>query len=406
MPPFRTPPTAAPPPASVLTAARRAGPIFRDQLASATDLSHATVNRQVARLLDAGLLRERPDLGPSGAVGRPRVPVEVDPDTFGVLGLHLGRTRTTLAAADLRGRVLGAVEVPNPTGAPSDVLGALAGRLRRFGARWADRRVLHVGLVVGGRLSADRARLTHPRLGWDAVPVADISEYFPGADVAVAPQVEAMAGAESLLRRHPLRGTTLHVYARDAVGAALTVDGAVPASATGPGSISHLPVGSLSEFQDPCECGSTGCLEASVGDPAVAAAAHRAGIVPEPSVDQVVAAAEGGHRGAHELLLRRAGLLGRGVALARDVLNPDRVVLLGQAFTRYRPALDAVSAGFAAATVLEPMRPTVSALGPGVQALAACTTALAPVYADPLGVVRRGAARTAVTAAARTEASG
>src|SRR5437899_2208282 len=94
-------PFGRPPAAAVLDAARRAGPLCRDELASATALSHATVNRQVARLLEAGLLRERPDLVPAGAVGRPRVPVELDPDEFGVLGIHIGRHRTTLAAGDL-----------------------------------------------------------------------------------------------------------------------------------------------------------------------------------------------------------------------------------------------------------------------------------------------------------------
>jgi hypothetical protein len=87
---------------------------------AATELSHATVNRQVTRLLEVGLLRERPDLVQAGAVGRPRVPVEVDPDGYGVLGIHIGLRRTTLAAGDLRGRVLGAAEVPNPIGDPAD----------------------------------------------------------------------------------------------------------------------------------------------------------------------------------------------------------------------------------------------------------------------------------------------
>jgi len=374
---------------AVLTAARLDGPIFRDELVSATDLSHATVNRQVARLLELGLLRERPDLSPAGAVGRPRVPVEVEADEFGVLGMHIGLRRTTLTAGDLRGRVIGAVDVPNPTGDPAEVVALLTRRLRRFGARWPRRRVLHVGLVVGGQLSADRTRLRHPRLGWESAPVAEIVDRVADSDVVVVPQVEAMAGAETLLTRHHATGSTLYVYAREAVGAVLTVDGALDLPATGPGTISHLPVGGSAD----CHCGSTGCLEASVGDAAVAAAAHRAGIVAEPSIAGVIAAAESGSRAAHELLVDRARLLGRGVALVRDVFNPDRVVLLGQAFTGYRPGLAHVSASFAAHSVLEPISLRVSSLGTGVQALAACLAALRPVYADPLGALLKATAR-------------
>jgi predicted NBD/HSP70 family sugar kinase len=373
----------------VFDVVRRAGPTFRDELVAATELSHATVGRQVAQLLRAGLLRERPDLTPAGSVGRPRVPVEVDPDRFGVLGIHIGLRRTTFAAGDLRGRVLGAVDVPNPTGDPGEVFNLLTTRLRRFGERWAQRRVLQLGLVVGGQLSADRTRLRHPRLGWDSAPVAEILDRVAGTDVVVVPQVEAMAGAEILLAPHPPTGSSLYVYAREAVGSVLTVNGVVPVPTAGPGTISHLPVGGTAE----CHCGTVGCLEASTGDAQVAAAAHRAGIVTAPSIARVIAAAEGGNRAAHELLVQRATLLGRGVALVRDVFNPDRVVLLGQAFTGYRPALAHVAAGFAATSVLEPLSLRVSSLGPAVQALAACTAALRPVYADPLGAVRRYSAR-------------
>ena len=144
-----------------------------------------------------------------------------------------------------------------------------------------------------------------------------------------------------------------------------------------------------------CHCGATGCLEAVAGDTAVATAAHRAGLVTEPTIARVIAAAEGGSRAAHDVLAERGRQLGRGVALVRDVLNPDQVVLVGQAFTAYRPALSAVSAGFAATSVLDPMALQVSALGPGVQALAACCAALRPVYTAPFAAVRRADARAA-----------
>jgi predicted NBD/HSP70 family sugar kinase len=377
------------PAGSVLAAARRAGPSFRDELAGATGLSHATVNRQVAALLAAGLLRERPDLVPVGAVGRPRIPVEVDPDRFGVLGMHIGVRGATLAVADPRGRVLEAVEVPNPRADPAETLALLTTRLRRLGERRPGRRTLWTSVVVGGQLSADRGRLRHPRLGWDGVPVAEIVNRVAGSDVVVVPQVEAMATADLLRGGRPLGGSTLYVYAREAVGVAVISDGTLPAPGVGPGTISHLPVGGPAT----CHCGSTGCLEASVADGAVADAAYRAGIVPSPAVELVVRAAQDGDRAAHELLVERARLLGRGVALARDVFNPDRVVLLGQAFTGYRPALADLSASFTATSVLEPLTPTVSSLGSGVQALAAATAALQPVYRDPLGAARKATAR-------------
>ena len=90
----------------------------------------------------------------------------------------------------------------------------------------------------------------------------------------------------------------------------------------------------------------------------------------------------------------------------RDMLDPDRVVLLGQAFTAYRPGLAHVSAAFAGRSVLEPLSLQVSRLGPGVQALAACTAALVPVYADPLRAVTRSSARRKRAMATQSKAAG
>ena len=56
--------------ALVFGAARTRGQIARDAIAQVTSLSIATVNRQVTALLEAGLLRERPDLAASGAIGK------------------------------------------------------------------------------------------------------------------------------------------------------------------------------------------------------------------------------------------------------------------------------------------------------------------------------------------------
>ncbi|GAA4990687.1 ROK family protein [Pseudonocardia tropica] len=380
--------------AAVLGAVRRAGVVFRDELVTATGLSHATVNRQVVALIAAGVVRERPDLVPTGTVGRPRIPLEIDTDRFGVLGLHVGLHRTTLAVGDLRGTVLSATDVPTPRDSePGTALAGLAARLRRFAARGPGRTVLQVGLVVGGQVSGERDRFGHPRLGWDPAPLADIVDRV-GLPGVVVPQIEAMAGAESLLSPHVDDGTTLHIYAREAVGAVLTVDGHVHAPAGGPGTISHLPVGGDGVLgREPCHCGRTGCLEAAAGDSAVARAAHAAGIVDAPVIEKVVTAAEGGDRRAHDLLAERAALLGRGVALVRDVLNPDRVVLAGQAFTAYRAGLAHVSRSFAAASALPPISLQAGTFGSALQAVAACTAGLRPVYADPLGTTRRATAR-------------
>lgn len=138
-------------------AARTSGPIARDAIARLTSLSAATVNRQVTALLAAGLLAERADLAASGAIGRPRVPLEIN-QPFVIIGLHVGARTTSIVATDLLGRTVDAVEIPTPRSAQRPALTALAPAVRRYLSRWHRRRPLWVGVATGGVVDPPRER--------------------------------------------------------------------------------------------------------------------------------------------------------------------------------------------------------------------------------------------------------
>ena len=229
--------------ASVFGAARSRGPIARDVIAKVTQLSIATVNRQVTALLDAGVLRERADLAVSGAIGRPRVPVEVNHEPFVTLGIHIGARTTSIVATDLFGRTLDVVETPTPRGSQEAALASLAASARRYLSRWHRRRPLWVGIAAGGVVDSSTGYLDHPRLGWSDAPVGSVIAEALGLPVSVASHVDAMAGAELLLgtRRASHPATSLYVYARETVGFALSIGGKVHSPASGPGTIAGLP---------------------------------------------------------------------------------------------------------------------------------------------------------------------
>lgn len=110
---------------------------------------------------------------------------------------------------------------------------------------------------------------------------------------------------------------------------------------------------------------------------------------PARSIADLYRAAARGSEPARELLAERATVLGRTVALVRDMLNPDRVVLGGQAFTTYRPGLAHVARAFNESTVLPPTDIRVTGYASKVQEFAAVVTSLSALYADPLAALRR-----------------
>lgn len=387
-PALRKPESAA---AVVFAVARQHGPVARDVIAASSDLSIATVNRQVSALLDAQLLRERPDLAVPGAIGRPRIPVEVNHERYLTVGVHIGARTTNIVASDLLGRTLDAVETPTPTGGQDPALISLAHSTRRYLSRWHRRRPLWVGVAVGGVVDSANGTVDHPRLGWAQAPAGPVLGDALGLPVSVASHVDAMAGAELLIGKHPHGGgSSLYIYARETVGFAQVIDGGVYTPASGPGTIAGLPV--YSEL-----LGGTGQLESTVSDEAVVAAARKRGLLPatgpNSSLPTLLRIAKGGDSPAAvdacELLAERARILGGAAALLRDMLNPDEVVVGGQAFTDFPDGIRGVRAAFAERSLLGVREIRLTGFGGRVQEAGAGIVSLSSIYADPLGALRR-----------------
>ncbi len=391
-PALRAPESAA---AAVFAAARQRGPVARDAIAAVTGLSVATVNRQINALLDARLLRERADLSVTGAVGRPRIPVEVDHEPYLTLGLHVGARTTSIVASDLLGRTLDAVETPTPGGSQDVALAALAASARRYLSRWHRRRPLWIGLAIGGVVDSATGHVNHTRLNWSQAPAGPALARALGLPVSVASHVDAMAGAELLLGSTERRtgASSLYLYARETVGFAQVIDGRVHTPISGPGTIAGLPVSS--EL-----LGGSGQLESTVSDEAVLSAARKNGVLapsgPNFSMAGLLRIARGNDEKsseARELLSERARILGGAAALLRDILNPDEIVVGGQAFTDHPDGIRQVRAAFAERSLLGVRDIRVTRFGGRVQEAGAGIVSLSGLYSDPVGAVRRARSR-------------
>ncbi|MGW0035314.1 ROK family protein [Gordonia sp. NPDC003376] len=376
------------PAALVLRTARLSGPLFRDEAAELTGLSISTVNRQVGTLLKAGLLRERADLAPAGAIGRPRLPFELNVADYLTLGIHIGYKVTSITTHDLLHRVVGAIQIPTPVAeSPEQTLAAIGDSARRFLGRWNNRRVLWAGVAVGGRV-ASGGFVDHPRLGWTNAPVGRIIAESVGLPVSVASHVEAMAAAELVVNPGTVtddesqRASFLYFYAREMVGIAFSVDGTVHTPAAGPPVIGHFPAAGTT-LLDPNR---TGRLEPAVSDTGVVEAAQSLNL-PVEDVDGVIALARAGDPTAQALLEERAEVLGRTVALIADIFNPDHVILGGQAFTDYPTTLPAVAAAIRGTSVVTNRDVRVSHSGATVQQQAAGAVSLDAVYSDPIAAL-------------------
>ncbi|WP_161926183.1 ROK family protein [Gordonia crocea] len=369
------------PAAVVFARMRGAGPVTRDRLVTNSELSAATVNRQVHALVEAGLIVERPDLVDPGAIGRPKVPLALNHDGPAVAAMHIGARRTLLAIADISGRTLYSHAVLTPEGEAEEVVRGLAEALSELVGRFSGRRFLWAGVAVGGDVDESTGAVDHPVRGWRGAPVGKVVHEVLGLPVSVCEHVQAMAAAELVLAGGGANHrTSVYWYARETVGMALTVDGHVQVPSTGAGTVAHVPV-HAPRFAE----------VAADGVPVPAGAAQADGIV---GLQQVIgtealrraATANGVGADAAVLLDQRAGALGEAIATIADVLNPDAVIVAGDAFADHPRGLAPVQAAFDAARHLpHRLELTPTRFGLGVQEAAAVVVALSVIYADPIG---------------------
>ncbi|WP_026919068.1 ROK family transcriptional regulator [Gordonia shandongensis] len=358
------------PAAAVLGAVRAGAPLTRDRIVDETGLSAATINRQVNALLDAGLLVERADLLGHAGVGRPKLPLTLDADRFCVAGMHVGARRTALVIADVAGRTLysHAIRTRELAGAePAEAVARLCDLLAELAARFSGRRVLWGGAALGGVVDSETGVVSHPILGWEDQPLGERLTAALGVPVSVAEHVQAMAAAELLLSSSiDDDGSTLFFYARETVGMSLIIGGEVHQPAGGAGTVAGLRVAPGVLDVEPIAP-----LQPVIGTAAVKAAAARLGVDHTAGV----------------IADDRARVLGEAVATMRDVLNPDQVIVAGEAFSAHPHGLAPVQAAFDAASLLPGALEIVpTCFGIAAPEASAVAVALSAVYGDPLGV--------------------
>ncbi|MEV6846151.1 ROK family protein [Actinoplanes sp. NPDC051411] len=358
---------------AVLRAILDHGPVARSSVARATRLSAASVSGLVTSLVHEGLVREVPEAaGPPGA-GRPHVPVDIEPDAAGVIGVHIAVPHTTVARLDLRGRVIEQRQEPHGRRDPAGVLAALSNRIARLAS---GHRILGLGVATGGWVDAGNGVLVeHHLLGWHKVPLAAVLADATGLPVGVDSNSRALLKAEQLFGDAALqaRRSAVHLFVGNVVDVAFAANGVVhrgPRSAAG--AVAHLPIEGCDAV---CACGRTGCLQTAVSDRALL---RRSG---QADIHALVDAASRGDAGAMNLLLERARLVGRAAGLLLDLFDPE-VLVVAEAGINRMPQLLATLCAEAGPDAAAVVRRTSF---PGhVLASAGGAVALDRVYAAPL----------------------
>jgi len=193
-------------------------------------------------------------------------------------------------------------------------------------------------------------------------------------------------GAIAERLRGSARGAANVIYlsGQIGVGAGIVIDGSLLMGAQGyGGEVGHMRINPKGRE---CRCGSHGCWETEIGEPALRLAAHASD---RETVQDIVARAAAGDKVAQKGLKRVGEWLGIGVGNLVNIFNPD-VVVFGGTLREVLPATrDQVELMVAESLPAprEHVQLSLPALGGDSTLVGAAEAAFEPLLHDPLAVV-------------------
>jgi predicted NBD/HSP70 family sugar kinase len=321
----------------------------RAELVQRTGLARATVGSLVYDLIDAGLVRESANTGPTGArTGRPPQMLSLQPDAAYAIGLDIGHDHVRATVTDLVGtsrwdRSTALAVDEDPDRALGTAVELIDEAIAEVGVSRA--KILGVGLGIACPVDASTGDLHAEDImsGWVGVRPTD--ELAARTGLAVRVINDANAGVLAERRFGAARDCANVVYLRlsSGIGAGVVCDGRMLLGHDGlAGELGHVTVEPQGAV---CRCGNRGCLETVASPTAIADLLGRGRGQPVSGTNLAELLREG-DRGTLRAIEDAGEAVGRALAMTVMLLNPELIVVGG----------DLVTAGDA---LFEPMRRTI-----------------------------------------------
>jgi predicted NBD/HSP70 family sugar kinase len=303
-------------------------PISRADLARVSQLQRSTVSLIVEELLADRWIVE----GSMGQLPRGRRPTFLHlNDERGVIALDIHPSQTTLAVADLGGRIVAQSLVVLPEN-PKRVIGAIVDAIRKMIAANSERSFDGIGMSLPGRLDIHLEKLIFaPNIDWPIGSIKARVEQATGLPVAVDNVANACALSEVWFGDSDGTHDLVAVNVSEGIGTGIFANGRILRGEAGlAGEFGHVQ---MEPDGLACGCGNRGCWETI--------ASNRAGVryyaefsrKPPLPFDAVLKLAQAGDTSARKALDKMCVALGRGIRMIASALAPSEIVVVGDITT-------------------------------------------------------------------------
>jgi predicted NBD/HSP70 family sugar kinase len=326
---------------AVLAALRSVPAATQADIAAYTGLHQATISRILAELRLTDVVHFVGSAPGSG--GRRPTLVRLNPDARLAVGIEFEDNQCVAAVTNFRARLQSRAVTRALYTSADAVVDTAAAAFAEATKDIAPGRIWAVGIGAPGVVDTTTGVLrVAPQLGnLRDVPLAARLEERLGLPVVLASRSKAAAVGEHLFGAGRESAHLVYVWIGSGIAAGIILGDVLQLGATSAaGALGHVVV---AEDGPMCACGGRGCLQAVAAGPAIAQRALEllrageesaieglvGGVFDLVDADVVVRAAAAGDALARRVLDEVGSYLGRAVAMAVNLLNPDMVIVGG-----------------------------------------------------------------------------
>ena len=299
--------------------------VSRADLARLSGLQRSTVSLIVEELIAERWILE----GATGRLPRGRRPTMIQlNDQRAVIALDIHPAQTTVAVADLGGKIVAQNIITLPHGA-KEALPAIIAGIKKMIAAHKERSFDGIGICLPGRADVHLKKLIFaPNLNWPVLGIKSRIERATGLRVEMDNVANACALSEVWFGDSDGTHDLVVVNVSEGIGTGIFANGQLLRGDNGmAGEFGHVqidPDGPL------CGCGNHGCWETLASNRA--AMRYYGELAPsqaKTTFDQVLRLCQAGDKSANDALLQLAVQLGRGIRMISSALAPNEIVVVG-----------------------------------------------------------------------------
>lgn len=313
------------------------GPISRIQIAEHSHLAPASVTKITRQLIERGLIREVDQQASTG--GRRAISIITETRGFNTIGVRLGRNDATVALFDLSGKSMAEEHYPLPERTQETLENALFNAIADFSEQHQRklRELIAISVILPGLVDPQNGIILYmPHISvsyWTLV--ANIEKRF-NVTSFVGHDIRSLALAEHYFGASRDCADSILVRVHRGTGAGIIANGHIFLGSNGNvGEIGHIQVNPLGER---CHCGNFGCLETITANSAIENRVRHQLTQGYPSslslddchIQPICRAANRGDALAAEVIEHMGRHLGKAIAIAINLFNPQKIVIAGE----------------------------------------------------------------------------